>query len=132
VIALSQISVVEPAQEKGYTRYSFDIRTHKGRKHRFSCSNNQDLVDWLSSLESLIWGDFGATANVVSKQTEMVTANSNSNTNGANEKEKDKKEEERPITPRLRGSFSGFADKFKQLTSTKKQTHYVATVTPID
>ena len=154
VISLGAISIVQIAKKKGYTRYSFNIRTHKNRKHRFSCANEQDLVDWVTVLECLIWGDTDQInlnkpnyknkaiySNVNEDDPDFDDDDKNNNPNGnhsdndddndsdndsdteTNKKSNKSKSNDndkslkRPITPRLRGSVSAIANKFKQLTS---------------
>eukprot|EP01083_Nonionella_stella_P175106 608842_1 len=57
VIRLPQISIVQHSKQKGFTNYSFDIITHKRKTRRFSCNSEQDLVDWMSVLQCLVYSD---------------------------------------------------------------------------
>ena len=161
VISLGAISIVQIAKKKGYTRFSFNIRTHKNRKHRFSCANEQDLVDWVSVLECLIWGDCDkielnkpgknkAVYKTVNeddpdfdnnddrKNNDDSDDDSDNDSDGDDNNNNNNKKAKRPITPRIRGSVSAIASKFKQLTnksSSPRPPHqgpYVATIKQIE
>ena len=122
VISLGEIAVVQIPKDKGYTKFSFDIRTHKNKTHCFSCGTEGDLVDWMSVLECLIWGEV--------KQIEVSKVKPQTQRSYAAQKDvkKQKKEEERVVAHR--GSFSAFMDKFK--TKDKHQGPYTATVLEIE
>ena len=112
VIALAQIASVELAEQKGHTAFCFDIVTHRKRTHRFACANQQDLVDWITALEALVFGD------IEQISTHRQPKASSQRIGGDNDDEKE--EIERPTTPTIRGSVSAFASKFKQLTSSSR------------
>ena len=160
VISLGAISIVQIAKKKGYTRFSFNIRTHKNRKHRFSCANEQDLVDWVSVLECLIWGDCDQIAinkpgknkavytNITEDDPDFENDDTKSGDSDHDDSDNDSDDEDgnkkkngdkikRPITPRIRGSVSAIANKFKSLTnkSSSPRPHqgpFVATIQTIE
>ena len=144
VISLAEIAAVELAQHRGHTQFSFDITTHRKRTHRFSCSNEQDLVDWVTVLEALIWGEveqitLSGQRSKVNKVTTIQNGADDSDSEDDNDDEKEDEEERpRPTTPTIRGSVSMIATKFKQLTTSSRGNSprhsgpYVATMTHID
>jgi hypothetical protein len=149
VISLAEIAAAELAQHRGHSPFSFDIVTHRKRTHRFSCSNEQDLVDWLTVLEALIWGEVEQIAlrrrprpMAVQSTTPILKPRRSGNGDGDGKEDDDEEEDEeeraRPTTPTIRGSVSAFASKFKQLTASSRGTSprhsgpFVATMTHSD
>ena len=140
VISLAEIAAVELAQHRGHSPFSFDIVTHRKRTHRFSCSNEQDLVDWITVLEALIWGEVEQIS-LSPRSRPMAIHNAQHSTSGGDgdgDGKEDEEERPRPTTPTIRGSVSAFASKFKQLTTSSRGNSprhsgpYVATMTHVD
>jgi len=141
VIALGAISVVRISKEKGYTQWSFHIRTHNNKTHYFSCANEQDLVDWITVLECLIWGDcdqininkpgqqtIGGSNNLVDADDDDEKEEEDKSSK-QKQPEKDPEEEGRGM--KMRRSITSLFDSL----TTKKETHqgpYKATVQQID
>lgn len=147
VISLAEIAAVELAQHRGHSPFSFDVVTHRKRTHRFSCSNEQDLVDWVTVLEALIWGEVEQIAlrrqprsMAVQSATPILKPRSSGDGDDDDDGKEDDDEEvgARPTTPTIRGSVSAFASKFKELTASSRGSSprhsgpFVATMTHID
>lgn len=128
VISLGEISCLQIPQEHGYTKWSFDIRTHKNKTHCFSCSTEGDLVDWMSALECLIWGDIEQIN--VSKIKSVRQQQQQQSSQRQKKKKVIKKQEQQQPSFNKRGSFSAFVDKFK--SKEKHQGPYKATVVEIE